>query len=156
MTNKYKLTDEEVNDIYDYLFTQKEQFVHLAAPDKQPKLYYVEKELDANDSYIHALVLYRNNSVSYEEAYDSIDNYRIYDNEELRDDDFEQLAYEQAEFLVEDALTDRYNSRLKQYIDIDEVANDIEASRTYAEVLSSYGEEIEDTIDGTVYYLYKC
>jgi len=156
MTNKYKLTDEEVNDIYDYLFTQKEQFVHLADPDKQSKLYYVEKELDANDSYIHALILYRNNSVSYEKAYDSIDNYRIYDNEELRDDDFEQLAYEQAEFLVEDALTDGYNSWLKQYIDIDEVANNIEASRTYAEVLSSYGEEIEDTIDGTVYYLYKC
>ena len=156
MTNKYELTDEEVNEIYDYIFTQKEQFIHLANPINQTKLHYVEEELDTDDDYIHALVLYRDNYATYEQAYDDLINYKIYDSEDLRNDDFERLVYEQAEFSVEDALVDGHNSWLSHYIDIDKVATDMEADRSYAEVLSSYEEEIETTIDGITYYLYKC
>ena len=155
MTNKYELTDEEINDIYDYLFTQKEQFIHLANPDKQPQLHYVEEKLDADDDYIHALVLYRNNYTTYEDAYNDLTNYDIYDSEDLRNEAFERLVHEQAETSVENALTDGYNSWLSHYIDIDEIAADMGTDRSYAEVLSSYEKEIEATIDGITYYLYK-
>jgi len=155
MTNKYELTNEEVNEIYNFIFTQKKQFVHLADPNKQPKLYYVEEELNVDNDYIYALVLYRDGYVTYEDAYDDLINYRTYAKEDLRNDAFEQLVYEQAESLVEDALTEGYNNGLSYYINIDKLAADIEADRSYAEVLSSYEEEIEATIDGTTYYLYK-
>jgi len=156
MLNKYELTIEEIEELYDYLFTQKEQFVHKADPNKPPKLNYVEKVLDSSEEYVHALILFRNSYSTYEEAYDKLDDYSIYDSEQSRDEAFEQTIQEQAEFLVEDALVDGLKSWLAYYIDIDEVANDMTANRSYAEVLSSYEEEVEATVDGITYYLYRC
>jgi len=155
MTNKYELTDEEVEEMYDYMFTQKEQFVHLADPDKKPQLYYVEEELDSEEYYIHALVLFKDNYTSYEMAYGYLSNYTIYDSEDLRNDDFERLVHEQAEDAIENALVEGHNSWLSCYIDTDEVAEDMEADKSYAEVLSSYEEEIKYTVNGTTYYLYR-
>jgi len=156
MTNNYELTDDEVNEMYDCMFTQKEQFVHMADPDKQSKLHYVEEKLDSDDDgYIHALVLYRDSYASYGEAYDDLSDYVIYAGEDIRNADFEQLIHEQAECAVEDALAEGRSSWLKLYIDVDEIADDMAAERSYAEILSPYEEEIEGTVDGTTYYLYR-
>lgn len=155
MENKYELTDDEIDEIYDYLFTSREQFVHKADPDNNTKLYYVEEEFDTDDSYIYALILLRNNYITYDAAYDKLSDYKIYDDESMRNDDFERLVHEQAEFSIEDALIEGNKSWLIQYIDVDEVAEDMERDRSYAEVLSCYEEEIEDTINGVTYYLYK-
>jgi len=137
------------------MFTKKERFVHSANPSNLPELTHVTKELNSNENYIYALILYRSEYTTFDQAYSRVADYTVFDNEDERDRQFEDYIENSVESSIEDELVNGINSWLYHYIDIDNIVADSTSDRTYAEVLSTYEEEIEYTLNGTTYYLYK-
>ncbi|HHB52554.1 MAG TPA: hypothetical protein ENK75_05875, partial [Saprospiraceae bacterium] len=145
--NKYELTEEEINEMYSALFTKKEQFVHKSDPDNQTELEHIEDCLDVDDTYIIALILFRDCYATYEEAINGVIDYRVYTSIEEREKDYYSILEDMTDSFVDDALTDGNKSWLKHHIDMDAVIDDLSYDRTYTEVLSPYEEEIEDTVN---------
>jgi len=58
MSEQYDPTEEEIDRMYDYLFTQRNQFVHRTNPVKKPKLDYITPELESRNDYFGSTALW--------------------------------------------------------------------------------------------------
>ena len=95
--NKYELIKEGIDEVYNYMFSDRKQFVHKANPDGVDKLTHIENVIERDTDHLHALALYKAAITYYEDAYNSIDNYCIYDNEQERNKDYERILEDQTE-----------------------------------------------------------
>jgi len=154
--NPYELTDEEATEIYEHWFTTKEQFANAANPDNPIHLEYATGILDSEVSMRYTLILYRNESfMSFSMAFDHLDDYRLFDDETARTELFYELIHDSVDNVLEEGLTDGANGWLSYYVDTDAIEEDRATNSSYAEILSSYDEEIEYVLNGETYYLYK-
>jgi len=153
--SKYELSDTELDEIYNHYYSCRQQFVHQCNPTPTGKLTLVEEILDDDEDYIFALILCRDTIGTFEDAYEIILNYSIFDNEESRNSAFEEMLIDQTQQSIEDAIVDGTRSWLYSYIDIETIIDDRMQECSYAEVLSNYEEEIEATVAGVTYYMYR-
>lgn len=146
------INEEQIQDIIDSDETySKQYFVWQMDPDNTGGIeqFYIDKiELDLDE---RILALMQHTGDYYSDAERAIDNSDWY---VLTDDEADKRCRQYAEDSLNDALYD-IDKSLRYYFDEDRYIEDyIESGR--GSILSGYnGDEHEETVNGTTYYLYR-
>lgn len=153
------LDENEINEFYDTMFDIRQQFKHQAkyqaSLNKSNKINLLQDVIEKDNKIFKALIVYKAGIVwNFHEALKNSGKYLIFDDKDERDSLYEELTEERALDWIDECLNDDAQW-LRQYINEDSVIDDYRYDRSYAEVLSSYEEEYECTIDDTTYYIYR-
>lgn len=151
------MTPEQITSIIEYKNFQSEFFVwqmdsanqYESIKERMEKFYNEEIELDEDDEKTVALMQHTGNN--FDESYSDIDkNYNVYTDEEADEAWEESLKHYCEEFVISE-LPDS----AKYYFNEEEW---IEDAKMYGRghALGTYdGNEYEETVKGTTYYLFK-
>jgi hypothetical protein len=147
------LTDDQVQDLLDTNDKFNRRFFIWCMDEDNDsddlQSFFDEELVDELEEAVLALMI--EEDYTYDEAVSAIDSY---DWRVLTDQEATDLAWDYTETYVDDALRE-IPDHLHHYFNADEYREDQMNDR--GAILASYnGEEREQEVNGTIYYLYKC
>jgi len=147
----YNIDDDLIEEIYETIFTKKDNFIHQANPASLTHANYVYEALQTNTRYFDALIITLAILMPYQEALNRIDDYDIYEGDEARETAFINLATERAE----DDIEAHIPKHLISYMNTAQYIDDCMYNYDYVDILSNYDVEEIIELNSITYYVYE-